>query len=131
MEASFHLYFPLPMMRQHFFFFHRVNLILHFIHRNGDGFVDREEFGDILHMTGENVTEEDIDEMFGESDTNKDGKIDFDGKMRLHVEGGFSSVLWTTHAVSSIMSVELSGRRTTDRTSRSTSNIFEWFSLIY
>ena len=46
-------------------------------------------------MTGENVTEEDIDEMFGESDTNKDGKIDFDGKMRLHVEGGFSSVLWT------------------------------------
>lgn len=68
---------------------------MHFIHRNGDGFVDREEFGDILHMTGENVTEEDIDEMFGESDTNKDGKIDFDGKMRLHVEGGFSSVLWT------------------------------------
>lgn len=94
-----------------FFFFHRVNLILHFIHRNGDGFVDREEFGDILHMTGENVTEEDIDEMFGESDTNKDGKIDFDGKMRLHVEGGFSSVLWTTHAVSSIISVELSGAK--------------------
>lgn len=30
-------------------------------------------------MTGEPVTEEDIDEMFGESDTNKDGKIDFDG----------------------------------------------------
>lgn len=34
-------------------------------------------------MTGENVVEEDIDEMFGESDTNKDGKIDFDGKIRL------------------------------------------------
>lgn len=47
--------------------------------RNCDGFIDREEFGDILHMTGEAVTEEDIDEMFGESDTNKDGKIDFDG----------------------------------------------------
>lgn len=31
-------------------------------------------------MTGEAVTEEDIDEMFGESDTNKDGKIDFDGR---------------------------------------------------
>lgn len=51
-----------------------------FICRNGDGFVDREEFGAILHLTGEPVTEEDIDEMFGESDTNKDGKIDFDGK---------------------------------------------------
>lgn len=48
--------------------------------RNGDGFVDREEFGYILNLTGESVTEEDIDEMFGESDTNKDGKIDFDGK---------------------------------------------------
>ncbi|TWW56202.1 Troponin C, skeletal muscle [Takifugu flavidus] len=39
---------------------------------------DKEEFGAILHLTGEQVTEEDIDEMFGESDTNKDGKIDFD-----------------------------------------------------
>uniref|UniRef100_A0A3Q3X6C4 Troponin C, skeletal muscle n=1 Tax=Mola mola TaxID=94237 RepID=A0A3Q3X6C4_MOLML len=45
---------------------------------NGDGFIDRGEFGEILHLTGESVTEEDIDEMFGESDTNKDGKIDFD-----------------------------------------------------
>lgn len=36
-------------------------------------------------MTGESVTEEDIDEMFGESDTNKDGKIDFDGKIKLHI----------------------------------------------
>lgn len=53
------------------------------MHRNGDGFVDREEFGAILHLTGEQVTEEDIDEMFGESDTNKDGKIDFDGKSEL------------------------------------------------
>lgn len=55
-------------------------LIFLFFYRNGDGFVDREEFGEILHLTGEAVTEEDIDEMFGESDTNKDGKIDFDGK---------------------------------------------------
>lgn len=56
-----------------------------FIHRNGDGFIDREEFGDILHLTGEPVTEEDIDEMFGESDSNKDGKIDFDGKNMLQI----------------------------------------------
>ncbi|KAM9343066.1 troponin C, skeletal muscle [Pholidichthys leucotaenia] len=51
--------------------------------KNGDGFVDREEFGEILHMTGEPVTEEDIDEMFGESDTNKDGKIDFDEFLKM------------------------------------------------
>lgn len=53
--------------------------------RNCDGFIDREEFGDILHMTGEAVTEEDIDEMFGESDTNKDGKIDFDGTTQMRI----------------------------------------------
>lgn len=62
-----------------------MTLIFLFIHRNGDGFVDREEFGNILHLTGEPVVEEDIDEMFGEADTNKDGKIDFDGKIKPHV----------------------------------------------
>ncbi len=66
--------------------FSHCEFILFFIHRNGDGFIDREEFGDILHLTGEPVVEEDIDEMFGESDTNKDGKIDFDGEVKLHVQ---------------------------------------------
>lgn len=56
------------------------NLLYLPVCRNGDGFIDREEFGDILRLTGEPVTEEDIDEMFGESDTNKDAKIDFDGE---------------------------------------------------
>lgn len=63
-----------------------MNLILVCFNRNCDGFIDREEFGDILHLTGESVAEEDIDEMFGESDTNKDGKIDFDGKIKLYIE---------------------------------------------
>ncbi|RVE70257.1 hypothetical protein OJAV_G00062180 [Oryzias javanicus] len=51
--------------------------------KNSDGFLDREEFGDILHMTGESLTEEDIDEMFGDADTNKDGKIDFDEFLKM------------------------------------------------
>uniref|UniRef100_A0A3Q3J6Z9 EF-hand domain-containing protein n=1 Tax=Monopterus albus TaxID=43700 RepID=A0A3Q3J6Z9_MONAL len=51
--------------------------------KNGDGFLDRAEFGEILHLTGETVTEEDIDEMFGESDSNKDGKIDFDEFLKM------------------------------------------------
>ncbi|KAI9531304.1 Troponin C, skeletal muscle [Dissostichus eleginoides] len=51
--------------------------------RNGDGFVDREEFGNILHLTGELLVEEDIDEMFGEADNNKDGKLDFDEFLKM------------------------------------------------
>lgn len=49
--------------------------------RNGDGFIDREEFTDILRSTGEPITEEEIEELMTDGDTNKDGKIDFDGKM--------------------------------------------------
>lgn len=51
------------------------------ITRNGDGFIDREEFWDILRSTGEPITEEEIEELMTDGDTNKDGKIDFDGKM--------------------------------------------------
>lgn len=40
-------------------------------------------------MTGEAVTEEDIDEMFGESDTNKDGKIDFDGTPQTRINNAY------------------------------------------
>lgn len=49
--------------------------------RNGDGFIDREEFSDILRSTGEPISEEEIEELMTDGDTNKDGKIDFDGKM--------------------------------------------------
>lgn len=70
--------------------------------RNGDGFVDREEFGEILHLTGEPVVEEDIDEMFGEGDTNHDGKIDFDGEVELLIEPE-EFLHCCGHAVSSMM----------------------------
>ena len=51
--------------------------------RNGDGFIDREEFGDILTATGEPITDEEADELMADSDVNKDGKIDFDGETYL------------------------------------------------
>lgn len=51
--------------------------------RNGDGFIDREEFADILRSTGEPITEDEIEELMKDGDINKDGKIDFDGKMNL------------------------------------------------
>uniref|UniRef100_A0A671QXL3 Troponin C, skeletal muscle n=1 Tax=Sinocyclocheilus anshuiensis TaxID=1608454 RepID=A0A671QXL3_9TELE len=51
--------------------------------KNQDGFIDREEFGDILRAAGEPVTDEDINELMADADTNKDGKIDFDSKANL------------------------------------------------
>lgn len=54
-----------------------------FFNRNQDGWIDREEFGEILRATGEPLAEEDIDELMADADTNKDGKIDFDGKANL------------------------------------------------
>uniref|UniRef100_UPI0030BA2B50 Genetically Encoded Green Calcium Indicator YTnC2-5 based on Troponin C from toadfish n=1 Tax=synthetic construct TaxID=32630 RepID=UPI0030BA2B50 len=45
--------------------------------KDGDGFIDREEFGGIIRLTGEQLTDEDSDEIFGDSDTDKNGRIDF------------------------------------------------------
>lgn len=36
-----------------------------------------------MRATGEPLAEEDIDELMADADTNKDGKIDFDGKANL------------------------------------------------
>jgi len=55
-----------------------------YFNRNQDGLIDREEFGDIMRATGEPLAEEDIDELMADADTNKDGKIDFDGKANLN-----------------------------------------------
>nr|XP_006643600.2 PREDICTED: troponin C, skeletal muscle [Lepisosteus oculatus] len=51
--------------------------------RNGDGYIDREEFGDILRSSGEAVTDDEIDELMAEGDKNNDGKIDFDEWLKL------------------------------------------------
>ncbi|XP_067096733.1 troponin C, skeletal muscle [Osmerus mordax] len=51
--------------------------------KNGDGFIDREEFGDILTATGEPITDEEADELMADSDVNKDGKIDFDEFLKM------------------------------------------------
>uniref|UniRef100_UPI0011C3426C Green fluorescent protein,Optimized Ratiometric Calcium Sensor,Green fluorescent protein,Green fluorescent protein n=1 Tax=Opsanus tau TaxID=8068 RepID=UPI0011C3426C len=50
---------------------------------DGNGFIDREEFGDIIRLTGEQLTDEDVDEIFGDSDTDKNGRIDFDEFLKM------------------------------------------------
>ncbi|KTG39046.1 hypothetical protein cypCar_00022200, partial [Cyprinus carpio] len=51
--------------------------------KNQDGFIDRDEFADILRATGEPVTDEDINELMADADTNKDGKLDFDEFLKM------------------------------------------------
>uniref|UniRef100_A0A671PTZ5 Troponin C, skeletal muscle n=1 Tax=Sinocyclocheilus anshuiensis TaxID=1608454 RepID=A0A671PTZ5_9TELE len=62
--------------------------------KNQDGFIDRDEFADILHATGEPVADEDINELMADADTNKDGKIDFDGKANLIYYIFCAALMW-------------------------------------
>ncbi|KAI3384604.1 hypothetical protein SNEBB_000085 [Seison nebaliae] len=50
----------------------------HIIDINKDGFVTPDELKMILTNLGENVTEEDVDEMFREADLDADGRISFE-----------------------------------------------------
>lgn len=49
------------------------------LYSNGDGYIDRDEFAEIIRSTGESVTEEEIDELLKDGDKNADGMLDFDG----------------------------------------------------
>ena len=49
--------------------------------KDGNGFIDREQLVGILSQHGfinSQTLQEEVNEIFAESDTNKDGKIDFD-----------------------------------------------------
>lgn len=53
------------------------------LRRNGDGYIDREEFAIIIRSTGEPISEDEIDELMKDGDKNADGMLDFDGMMKI------------------------------------------------
>lgn len=50
--------------------------------RNGDGYIDRDEFALIIRSSGESITEDEVDELMRDGDKNNDGMLDFDGNSR-------------------------------------------------
>lgn len=48
--------------------------------RNADGYIDLDELKLMLLATGENITEDDIEELMKDGDKNNDGKIDYDSR---------------------------------------------------
>ncbi|XP_033009805.1 LOW QUALITY PROTEIN: troponin C, skeletal muscle-like [Lacerta agilis] len=52
--------------------------VLPHLDRNGDGFLDAEELVEIFRISGESVTEDEIEELMKDGDKNNDGRIDFD-----------------------------------------------------
>lgn len=64
-----------------------------FFRRNGDGYIDREEFALIIRSTGEAISEDEIDELMKDGDKNNDGMLDFDGTFMTTDFTDFSLIL--------------------------------------
>ena len=46
--------------------------------RNGDGYISKAEFKHCMMHFGEQFTDEEVEEMIAEADSNKDGRIDYE-----------------------------------------------------
>lgn len=50
--------------------------------KDGNGFISKQELKTAMKKLDKNITNEEIEAMLFEADTNKDGKIDFDGNFK-------------------------------------------------
>ena len=59
---------------------HSINIVFPFrvFDRNGDGYISKAEFKHCMMHFGEQFTDEEVEEMIAEADTNNDGKIDYE-----------------------------------------------------
>lgn len=64
--------------------------------RDGNNYIDSEEIRFVMKSIGEKLTDQQISEIFKVADVNKDGKIDYEGKMA----SWFSIIFATLHAIS-------------------------------
>lgn len=56
---------------------------------DGNGYIDKNELRHVMKRLGENLSEDDVKEMFREADLNNDGKIDFNGNNLTHFKRVF------------------------------------------
>lgn len=52
--------------------------------KDGNGFISAAELRHVMISLGEKLTEEEVDEMIKEADTNGDGQIDYDGEFNIN-----------------------------------------------
>ncbi len=55
----------------------RSRFYLRVFDRNGDGFISKSEFKHCMMHFGEQFTDDEVEEMISEADSNRDGRIDY------------------------------------------------------